>query len=73
LNELNIFFNIFKSQIEKKKNEKGSELAAMVPMYAKHIVAILDIRSTSEKCIFVYYLNTRKTTVCIISYINVLF
>ena len=33
LNELNIFFNIFKSQIE-KKNEKGSELAAMVPMYA---------------------------------------
>jgi hypothetical protein len=33
----------------------------------------LDIRSTSGKCIFVYYLNTRKTTVCIISYINVLF
>ena len=37
----------------------------MVPMYA-NIVTILDIRSTSGKCIFVYYLNTRKTTVCII-------
>ena len=33
----------------------------------------LDIRSTSGTCIFVYYLNTRNTTVCIISYINVLF
>jgi hypothetical protein len=68
-----IYFSIFSKVKLKKKNEKGSELAAMVPMYAKHIVAILDIRSTSEKCIFVYYLNTRKTTVCIISYINVLF
>jgi hypothetical protein len=46
----------------------------MVPMYANILLHItLDIRSTSGKCIFVYYLNTRKTTVCIISYINVLF
>jgi hypothetical protein len=40
LNELNIFFNIFKSQIE-KKNEKGSELAAMVPMYANILLHYL--------------------------------
>jgi hypothetical protein len=35
-----IYFSIFSSQIE-KKNEKGSELAAMVPMYANILLQYL--------------------------------